>query len=466
MASDDLRNKVEEIVIGLSRIKQLGQMYGQDHRMAKETIGSVCSSLKDVLSEKPEIIIGIIGNEIAYEKEPFYETSLRIADFIWHLKELGIKKIIFSRGVDEKEFAELSRVLAMKTSDAMKEGGAQKLMESAGITHIRTGELGLAEGKGEASERQEIDELTKNNYDNGVDFLEKAYEDIKGNKKLNVNSARQIVSGMISDLLRNKNLLLVLTSVRGQGESMFVHAMNVAVFTVAQAEALGLDKGQMVDVGMAALLHDVGKLSVPKGDEEEDDEDDTSDEAIRRRARQDVDGAKILLETDGISKLAAIVAFEHNIKYNGTDGGPHRLYGDELNLASMMIAISSYYDRLRKKPSYNLEGGPEKAYEDMMKLAGKDFQPDLLNNFFSLVGVYPPGTLVELDTGEVALVIQSSLMDKKRPQVEILYDAKGEKYGEPKLVNLLEKDERGRFKWTIVKSVSPMDRFKIPEKYS
>lgn len=465
MAGNELRNKVEELVIGLARIKQLGQMYGQGHRMVKETVASVYDALAGMLSEKEEIIVGIIGNEIAFEKEPFYEASLRISDFVEHLKEIGVKKITFSKGVDAKEFAEFAKILAMKASDLIKGGGAQRLFEEAGVARIKTGEIGLAEGKGAAAEQQMIDDLTRGNYDKGVDFLEKTYEDIKGNRKLNVQSARQIVSGMISDMLRNKNLLMVLTSVRGQGEGMFLHAMNVAVFTLAQAESLGLDKSHMVDVGMAALLHDVGKLSIPNKGEEED-EDDASEDVIRRRAMQDVQGAKMLLETDGIGTLAAIVAYEHNIKYDMSGGGPKKLYGEDLNLISMMIAISSYYDRLRRKPSYNLEGGPEKAYEDMMKLAGKDFHPDLLNNFFSLVGVYPPGTLVELDTGETGLVIQSSMMDKKRPQVEIMYDQKGEKYGEPKLVNLLEKDERGRFKWTIVKSVSPMDKFEIPEKYS
>ena len=118
----------------------------------------------------------------------------------------------------------------------------------------------------------------------------------------------------------------------------------------------------------------------------------------------------------------------------------------------MMIAISDYYDELRAKPFSSKEGGVEKIYDKMMKLAGKNFHPDLLNNFFTLVGVYPPGTLVELDTKEIALVIQSSMMDRKRPQVELLYDSNGEKYEQPGIVNLLEKDKKGKYKWCIRKN--------------
>lgn len=466
MAPSDLRSKVEEIIIGLGRIRQVSLMYGEGHRIAKEAIDAVYAGLGDILSEKNEVTVGIIGDEIAYDKEPFYETSMRIFEFIAYLKAINVKKISFMKGLTSTEFNEFSRVLSMKAETVVKAGGVPKMLEEVGSSHIITGEIGLGVAdKDGKSEREAIDDLTKKNFENGVEFLEKTYGEIKGKKKMNLNSARQIVSGMISDLIKNKNLLLVLTSVKGKDENMFMHGMNVAVFTLMQAESIGMSKEQLVDLGMAALLHDIGKLSsnVPEGEE---DSDDTSQEAMKKKAQEDVKGAKILLETEGISPLAAIVAYEHNIKYDRSEGGPKKMYGEDLNLASMMIAISSYYDRLRMKPSYLLEGGPEKAYEEMMKMSGKDFHPDLLNNFFSLVGVFPPGTLVELDTKEVALVVQGSLIDKKRPQVEILYDPTGEKYNEPKVVNLLEKDEKGRFRWTIVKSISPMDKFKIPEKYS
>jgi len=125
-----------------------------------------------------------------------------------------------------------------------------------------------------------------------------------------------------------------------------------------------------------------------------------------------------------------------------------------------MIAISDYYDKLRKRPDFYEEGGPEKAYEEMNAMSGTYFQPDLLRNFFSVVGIYPPGTLVELDTHEIALVIQGNVMDIRRPQAEILYDSNGKKYDEPMIVNLIERDNRGQFTRSIVKSISMSDHFR------
>ena len=99
-------------------------------------------------------------------------------------------------------------------------------------------------------------------------------------------------------------------------------------------------------------------------------------------SEQDIKGAKMLLDTPGISVLAAIVAFEHNISYDMKEG-PKKTYGKGLNLISMMISISEYYDKMRREPDYQKEGGPEKIHEDMMKFAGTKFHPDLLENYFS-----------------------------------------------------------------------------------
>ncbi|MGB3242175.1 MAG: HD domain-containing phosphohydrolase, partial [Candidatus Omnitrophota bacterium] len=245
--------------------------------------------------------------------------------------------------------------------------------------------------------------------------------------------------------------------------NVFAHGVNVAVFTLLQAEALGLEEHFLSDIGTASLLHDSGRLmelsDIPA------DKVDLTEEEQKRIAELDVEGAKTLLDTPGISKLAAIVAYEHNINYD-MSGYPKKLYGKNLNLVSMMINISEYYDKLKRNEKYQKEGGTEKIYEDMMALSGKKFNPDLLNNFFNLMGVYPPGTLVELDTKEIALVIQPSTLDIRRPQVEVLYDKNGNKYEEPAIINLMEKDKKEKFKKSIIKSIAPMDKFKMPEKYS
>jgi len=131
-----------------------------------------------------------------------------------------------------------------------------------------------------------------------------------------------------------------------------------------------------------------------------------------------------------------------------------------------MVAIADIYDALRSKRAYHEEMAPEKTYEEMTKMAGTHLHPDLVENFFKIIGVYPPGTLVELDNKEVGLVVKESILDIKRPQVEILYNSKGEKEKEPYIINLLEKDnESGSYKYSIVKSILLTEKYELPRKY-
>ena len=470
MWKGSIRDKVEELVTGLVRAVQIHGYYGEDHKLTQEAVDNLHFMLNIILAEESEVTIGVIGDEIAFGKEPLHESTRRKQNFIEHLKSIGVKKISFSRGITKEELFSFVEVLTKKVGHSDKKDDIKKILRSKNVRHITVGDIGIVRDCDKIDvEKEPFDDHFKEDFLDQVDNLTKTFEDLKGNQRLNVQSARQIIEGLIGNLLKNRHLLLLLTSIRRHNENTFEHSVKVATFTLLQAEMLGVEEKHFVDVGMAALLHDIGKLSNPAEAIESSEisgwpMEDEHMEVERKRAMEDVAGAKILLESDNVSPLAAIVAFEHNINYDGS-GFQMKMYGKDLNLLSMMIAISDEYDKLRNKPEYYQEGGPEKAYEEMMELAGTRFHPDLLNNFFSIMGIFPPGVLVELTTKEVGLVIQPSVLDIRRPQVEILYDDEGNKYDEPYIVNLMEKDKNGVFKRSIVKTISPF-KFQIPSKYT
>jgi HD-GYP domain-containing protein (c-di-GMP phosphodiesterase class II) len=331
------------------------------------------------------------------------------------------------------------------------------------IKHIQIGEIGYLEDEFQQQNTESIEAFTKKTFEEGVECLEKIAEEIKLNQPLDMNYLRHLVSGLVKSILINKNLLLMLTSIKLHDEDKFVHNLNVCVFTLLQAEMLGLEHKYLVEIAVASLLYNIGNLAQSSKDTKQEEQRNRI--RLDKKCTADSWGAKILLETENIGTLAPIAAFEHNIPYSSS-GYPNKIYGEKLNLISMMIAISRRYDTLRRNRTYYENGGPEKVHYEMMQCSGKDFHPDLLRNFFSAIGVYPPGSLVELDNKEVGLVIQTSILDIRRPQVEILYDGQGGRYQEPPIINLLEKDNKGQYRWTIMKSISPLGKFKIPEKFS
>ncbi len=463
MPSNDIRKKIERLIRVLASAIHVRTLYGQDHKITKQTIDAFHSTLQDIFQDHKEITIGVIGDEIAFEEEPFYEMSKQMTGFIDQLKKLKAEKLSFSRGIEKDEISSFVEILSQKAENYEDEKLLAEAFYSAKIRNIVFGKIGLKTDE-EKRAVEKAEDIIKANYQSGIDFLEKTYEDVKNNRPIDIKSARQLANSIIRTLLKDKSLLLILTSTKSHDESTFVHDINVAIFTLLQAESLGLEQTYLHDIGTAALLHDSGKLSISTDILRKKGALTNSEKQIM--SKHPINGAKILLETPGISTVAAIGAFEHHLWYDGSGGYPNKAFKKPCNIIGMMVAIADCYDAIRSRRYYRDEMAPEKTYEDMMKLAGKQFHPDLIRNFFNIVGIYPPGTLVELDTKEIGLVVKESATDIKRPQVELLYDNKGRKDKEPRIVNLLDKDKNGNFKKSIVKSLNISDKFKIPEKYS
>lgn len=462
MTENNVRGTIEHALTALVVATRYISMYGEKHKLTKEAVAELFRLLEKALTEREEITIGIIGNEVVFEKGPFYETSKHITSFIKHLKELKTEKFSFAKGLEESEVAKFVTIISRK-APTEKEEKVEKAIESSDIRHIAVGKVGFkkATPKTEISEKDVI-ASAKINYERAIQFLSTTADDMRMNRPIDLRSARQLIGGIVGTLLKNKTLLLILASTKSHDESTFVHDINVSVFTLLQAETLGIEEGLLNQIGVAALLHDTGKLSVSGGLLRKKEKLSEGDK--EKIYSHPVTGAKALLKMPGVTPLAAIAAFEHHIAYDMT-GYPEKCFGKKVNFVSMMVMIADCYDALRSRRVYHEAVAPEKTYEDMVALSGKQFHPKLLNHFFSIVGVYPPGTLVELDTREIGLVVKESMLDIRRPQVEILYDKKGGKEGSPYIANLLEKDKNGDYKWAIVRSLSPSEKFKVPKRY-
>jgi HD-GYP domain-containing protein (c-di-GMP phosphodiesterase class II) len=448
-----IRDKVEILIKNLAGAMHIRDMYGENHKMAKESIEGLYSVVESILSREEKITIGIIGGEIAYEKQPFYETSKKVRGFIERMRKLTIEKFTFHQKIDKKELSDFVALLTLRS----RVEDVKRAMDSAGFPHIEIGKIGVSsesEDEDDISNRN-IDIAIEETYRDGTSILGDTVDRLKDNKPIDLASARQFMGGIVGSLLKNKDLLRVLTSTRSHDEGTFVHEVNVAIFTILQAEALGLGEEELNDIGIASLLHDAGKLAIT-GDVIRKKEELTQEDKVAITSHP-INGAKILLETPGIGVLAAIAAFEHHIRYD-MSGYPRKLYGNKTNLITMLTTIADYYDALRSERSYHEGAAPEKVYADMKELSGKFFHPELLENFFMLIGVYPPGTLVELDTKEVGIVLRVNPTDIKRPQVQVLYDAAGEKLEEPYIADLLEKDSDCKFLRSINRSIALSDK--------
>lgn len=456
----DVKDQVEDFIRYLARATQISRNYGKKHRMTLGALNDLYETLDTILFDRDNIVVGVIGDEIAFEKEPLFKLSRTNESFIQLLKKLGIEKLQFSLEIKKYEIEEFVNALAGHITFSGFTKDIQSYLLTKNVKHIQVERIHIKDNK---DDYKDLDQLTQNCLKNGISFLEETTEAVEHDQPIDMKSLRKISSNLVKSMLYNANLLLLLASIRFNKEDLLVHNLNVCVFTLMQAEMLGLEKGFLVHIGEAALLHNMGDLIDAQGNDKNNKALSASNSDIRSfRADK---GAKTLLQTKGIHVLAPITSFEYHIKYDRS-GISWKIFGEKLNLVSMMIAISKFYDTERRKSPYEKESRPENVYKEMKKRSGKDFHPDLLKNFFSGLGVYPPGTLVELDSGEICLVIQRSILKIKRPKVEILYDKSGDKYRHSSLINLQDIDQRGEYRLSIVRSVSPNKEIQLPEKYT
>jgi HD-GYP domain-containing protein (c-di-GMP phosphodiesterase class II) len=220
-------------------------------------------------------------------------------------------------------------------------------------------------------------------------------------------------------------------ALKSHDEYSYTHSVNVAMLTVAIATSIGVSHEALHEIGLAALLHDVGKELIPleillKPGKLDDDEWIV----VNRHGR---DGARILAATEGIGDLPPIVSFEHHLAYHDElrtdpDWRPH--------LASSIVCIADVYDALRSERPYRAGMAPDKSMKIMQEDVGRLFDPDLFEGFFRSMGYFPPGTTVELADGTIAIVHSSNLDHPSQPRVLAVRSAAGESIVPPERLDL------------------------------
>ncbi len=456
---------VEDFITYLTNATRNKVIYPSGHPIIMRSLMRTFEILETLMEEKEEINIAVVGDELIFEGMHLHEISTALYGFTRDLRQRGIEKITFLKGLKNEEFLGFIDVLTMAQEKLKNSGGPVKALASKGIKNITLGKIGaLKEAQPELGHGEEFKAKAKEFYRDAVDAIKRIVEDIKFKKRVNIEKARSAINSMMASIQRNRTPLVTLASLKAHDEYTFSHAVNVAVLTLVQGEALGLDRQTLNDLGIAGLLHDMGKLKVPEEILKKPGK--LTSEEFELIKLHPADGAKILMNTPGISKLAYVVTFEHHIKYD-LSGYPvvSREKGG-LNLGSMLVRIADTYDAMRSNRYYAKEIPPEKTIKEMEESSGKEFEPVLLRRFIRLIGVYPPGIFVRLDTNEIGFVFQTNPSDPYRPRAKIVIDSNGSKIETPQEIDLGEKvPETGNFRRSIKESVDPEQFGLVPDEY-
>jgi len=374
------KDRVQAFIRALVPALTKARQYTVSHQETISSIEIACRRLKQAIGNERSLAIMAIDDKIVIQEQTLEET-LYTSRLIGLLRTRGIEHITFGRGITSEELASFVGMLSTNP---------KRSQPINNLPHIQVGSvaLGYRRKSQEPAENQSTEEET----DQAIGFEDIQFMDLalladiyaaaKENEKLPGDDVSKIVSGIISAIRQESSMLLSFSALRVLDEYTFTHSINVCILTLAQAMALGVEDELLHDIGVAALLHDVGKIFVPEEVLNKQGKlTDNEWELIRQHPQK---GAEYLLDNPGIPPIAVTVAFEHHMQYDFA-GYPKISGYWQQNMCSQMTTISDFFDALRTKRVYRDSVEFQIIAEKMNSMAGTALHPMLTKNFLILM---------------------------------------------------------------------------------
>jgi len=448
------QRNAEELVRRLAAALRATDLYAANHPLIQRSVDALSAAVTGGLQSAPSIVVAFIGDEIVVDATRLPKSSASLAGFVRDLRDREVDKLTFTRGATKEEV----RLLIAVLSDRKTPGPLPDRLATRGARHITLGRVVVEE----VTDEHAGIAAARKVYASAVETAESLWQAAKAGDKPDPSAARKIIDGLARLVTQDRTSLLALTALKRYDNYTFTHMVNVSALAMAQARSLNIDGPLLREFGFAALMHDIGKVNTPlevlnKPDKLTRDEFDIM-------KRHVIDGAHILRRTPEMPALAPIVAFEHHLKQD-LSGYPEKIGSRKLNLCTMIVSIADVFDALRSTRAYRKALPTERIRSIMGEQTNPAFNPLLLKRFVNLMGLFPVGNLVRLNTEELAIVTAEHPADPFRPQVKIISDSKGAMLEEPLLTNTWERDSRGETTRAVVEAVDPEEAGVDPLNY-
>ena len=337
-------------------------LYSPDHPAVADLSQRAAQELAEDITTSGRVEILLVEGDLIINRTPLRDAGIHGRSLIKRLRRKGLSRIDFLAGVTEREISGF-------VADLAGTGSAIRI-----FPHIRTGTIdvqlmapdaGPAAGPGSAETRFER--------------LREILRPQSSFQRLDIVGLEEIVVGFIDTMQREAKLLRMISPLKSYSEYTYTHASNVTVLSLFQAESLGIGGELLREIGMAALLHDVGKLHVSK---EVLDKTGKLDEREWSEIRKHpLYGAWHLSRIEGLTRLAPIVAVEHHLRFDGQGYPRLDSYRKGQHICSQIVSIADFFDALRSKRPYKKDWEIAEIFALLSKGAGTEFNPALVDNF-------------------------------------------------------------------------------------
>jgi HD-GYP domain-containing protein (c-di-GMP phosphodiesterase class II) len=379
MKESVIHNKMLRVISQFTAAITNLRLYSQSHALVTQHVGRAHRDLSEILDLKGSVTVFTVGDELILDNHSLVAAGHTVERFVRVIREKGVERITFLKGLSPAEFEELIQDLASKEVPAVRSWPSIKL----GHVEIRVkSDAPSSDSQDVSTEAREVMSVLSSMDERDITRMRELYLLAEERKQLSIRGVDDSVRKLILEIRRNMNPLSLLATVKHNDEYTFTHVVNVCILTLIQAQRLGFGEKQLYDIGMASLLHDVGKTFIPEEILSKPGRLTSDERAIIET--HPVKGGRYLMEVEGIPKIAVLAAMEHHLRFDGT-GYPAVKPGWKPNMVAQLISIADVFDALRSRRSYSEPKPMDQIINILNKEKGTTFNPILVENFLRIV---------------------------------------------------------------------------------
>lgn len=425
--------RARDVLAKLSALRRAVRFYPMEHPSVRENIALLDRAVSTYHQEGVELQLAFYEGEVFLGDQLLSEESVAYDQFVNDMHALGVGSLVFTPGLDQAELARAALIIGSDEEQAEAGGGVRAMAREAELRHVVIGRVLAAEAAFAGTD----DELALRAFDQAVELVEDLDETVRRGGPIGTGKVRNVVRSLIDGVLRNRHSMLQLTSLKNYDEYTFYHSVNVAILSLALGSVISKDDRFLSALGTAALLHDIGKLKVCHDIINKPGQ--LTAEEWESMQRHPVAGAQMLVSTPGLDPAVMVPVLQHHMRMDGK-GYPEPPAGHRQNLMSRVIAIADAYDAMTSRRSYSAARVQDQAMGQLAQSAGTAVDPVLVRLFANMLGMFPPRTVVRLNSGEVAIVLSPTDGDPYNPEVRVIAAPSGE-FIEPYDVSLAGRDD-------------------------
>ena len=272
----------------------------------------------------------------------------------------------------------------------------------------------------------------------GKEAVVSMFQEARMGNTIDAEAAAPLVEEISNSVLRNPGALISLARLKTADDYTYMHSVAVCALMIALARKLDLNEQQTRNAGLAGLLHDLGKAMIPL--EILNKPGKLTDEEFTLVKTHPAEGYKLLLGGNGISEITKDVCLHHHEKIDGS-GYPNGLNGETMSLYAKMGAVCDVYDAVTSNRPYKAGWCPAEAIKRMAEWKGH-FDPTVFQAFVKILGIYPIGSLLRLESGKLGVVVEQGEQSLLKPRIRVFFSTKSQAYLPPETIDLTRSPEK------------------------